>query len=182
MEAVPESRAKMRVLLDPGIIPRCKLLAVKSHIRRIGEVALAAGVSPDTLRYYERMGLLPKVSRSQSGYREYSPEAVDQVRFVRNAMRFGFALQDVAKFLRNRERGNPPCREVRAAAENILLRVDRQIKELQTARRTIRATLKDWDLRLRATPADRPAFLLQTLKTDHIATDGVRLPLRRSKN
>src|SRR5689334_3397400 len=98
---------------------------------RIGEVAQRAGISPDTLRYYERQGLLPNVRRMASGYRLYSPCAVERVRFIRNALRFGFGLQEVAKFLQASAEGHPPCKQVRAAGEEILARVDGKIRELQ---------------------------------------------------
>ena len=66
---------------------------VKPTTFRIGEAAAHAGVSPDTLRYYERRGALPKAARTSAGYRVYSEEAVVRVQFARNALRFGFSLK-----------------------------------------------------------------------------------------
>ena len=112
---------------------------------RIGEAARLAGVSPDTLRYYERMGVLPAIERTESGYREYSEAVVQRIRFVRNALRVGFSLNQVTTLLRARDSGHAPCREVRAAAEDILAGVDRQIEDLKAARRAMRDTLAAWD-------------------------------------
>ena len=133
---------------------------------QIGQLAQRTGVSTDTIRHYERLGLLPKAARTRAGYRQYSPSAVDRVMLVRHALRFGFSLRDISKFLHTRESGGAPCRDVRTSAERILAAVDRQIAELTTAREAIRETLRAWDRRLAQTPAGRPARLLDFLKTD----------------
>jgi DNA-binding transcriptional MerR regulator len=59
---------------------------------RIGEVAAQAGVSVDTVRYYERRGLLPFVSRTHSGYRVFTAQAVERIRFIKQAQEIGFSL------------------------------------------------------------------------------------------
>jgi DNA-binding transcriptional MerR regulator len=140
---------------------------------QIGELAERTGVSVDTIRHYERLGLLPKAARTDAGYRQYPPSSVDRVRLVRYALRFGFSLRDVAGFLRVRESGGTPCRDVRAAAERIMTAVDQRIAELTAARKDMGRTLRNWDRRLARTPANRPARLLESLKTDF--TD---LPIR----
>ena len=81
----------------------------------IGEAAARAGISADTIRYYERIGVLPKPPRSAAGYRRYSDAHVGRMVFVRNAARFGFPLKELAGFLKSREKGQLPCRSVRAA-------------------------------------------------------------------
>jgi DNA-binding transcriptional MerR regulator len=63
---------------------------------RIGELDERAGVSPDTIRY-ERLGLLPKPARTRAGYGQYPQSAVDRMTLVRQALRFGFSLRDVAR-------------------------------------------------------------------------------------
>ena len=136
---------------------------MSSALLRIGLVAKRASVSVDTIRYYERLGLLPKPSRTPAGYREYPDNTVDRIRLVRNAVRFGFSLREISGFLRVRDTGGKPCYQVRAAARQILERVDRQIAELTATRETMRETLQTWDQRLATTPADRPARLLDGL-------------------
>jgi DNA-binding transcriptional MerR regulator len=130
---------------------------------RIGEAAALAGVSRDTLRYYERQGLLPRTLRTPSGYRDYPTSIVGRVRFVRHALRFGFSVKQVAGFLKSRESGHPPCRTVRAAGEQILVRIDQQIAELTAARLDVTRTLAQWDERLATTPAGKPAQLLESI-------------------
>ena len=145
---------------------------------RIGQVAQRAGVSADTIRYYERLGLLPKPQRSPSGYREYTDTIVNRITLVRNAMRFGFSLLEIRGFLRVREAGGKPCHQVRHAAQTILDRVDRQILELTATRETIRDTLLTWDAQLARTPAKQTARLLEALPADSRHTPR-RPPTRR---
>jgi DNA-binding transcriptional MerR regulator len=132
---------------------------------RIGDIATQTGISRDTLRHYERVGVLPKAARTTAGYRLYAPSTVQRVRFVRNALRFGFSLKQIAGFLRARDAGCAPCRDVRNAAARLASEMDRQIDEMMQARAAIRATLAEWDLRLAATPAGRPARLLDGLSS-----------------
>jgi DNA-binding transcriptional MerR regulator len=137
-----------------------------SPLLRIGQVAQRALVSTDTIRYYERLGLLPKPHRTLAGYREYPEEAVNRITLVRNAARFGFSLLEIGGFLRVREAGGKPCHQVRQAAQTILDRVDQQIAELTATRATMRDTLQTWDVQLARTPATRPARLLEGLPSD----------------
>ncbi|MEO8499777.1 MAG: MerR family transcriptional regulator [Vicinamibacteria bacterium] len=81
-----------------------------------GELARRAGVSADTLRHYERVGVLTKPARSASNYRVYPEAALARVELVRRSLAFGFSLAELATLLRERERGAPPCRKVRALA------------------------------------------------------------------
>jgi DNA-binding transcriptional MerR regulator len=130
---------------------------------RIGELAERCGVSADTIRYYERIGLMPKAARTPAGYREYGESAIGQVRLVRNALHFGFSLKQVTAFLGVRRAGGAPCRNVHAAGVNILEAIECRIAELTESRETIRQTLELWDLRLSQTPEGRQARLLDSL-------------------
>lgn len=103
-------------------------------VLRIGEVAARTGVSRDTIRYYERLGLVPKAARTDAGYRQYPESAANRVRLVRNALQFGFSLREIGGFLRVRESGGAPCRQVRTAAERLLADVDAEIRELTAIR------------------------------------------------
>ena len=73
-----------------------------------GELARLAGVSPDTLRHYERVGVLPKPARSENNYRVYPEAALPRVLMVRRALAFGFSLPELAIVLKERESGTPP--------------------------------------------------------------------------
>jgi DNA-binding transcriptional MerR regulator len=143
--------------VEPGAAPRSSPV---EGTCTIGEAAARTGVSADTIRYYERIGLLPAPPRSEGGYRRYSADAIARILFVRGAAKFGFSLKELGGFLQARRQGRPPCRSVRAAAERLLGEMDRQLAELTRARAAMAATLADWDARL---AKGEPALLLQTL-------------------
>jgi len=132
----------------------------------IGEVASRSGETRDTIRYYERIGLVPKPIRTEAGYRQYREGIVYRLALIRNAQRFGFSLREIARFLGIRDGGGKPCHDVRAAAQRMLEAADRQITEMLETRKQIRATLKAWDAKLAATPADQPALLLDSLESE----------------
>src|SRR5258705_9863668 len=96
----------------------------------IGDVAAATGASRDTIRYYERLGLVPRPARTAAGYRQYRSGLVKRLALIRNAHRIGVSLQEIAGFLGVRDRRGRPCGDVRAAGARMMLRIDRQIAEL----------------------------------------------------
>jgi DNA-binding transcriptional MerR regulator len=131
----------------------------------IGDVAARTGESRDTIRYYERIGLVPAPIRTEAGYRQYREGVVNRLALIRNAQRFGFSLRDIAGFLGVRDGGGKPCHDVRAAAQRMFQAVDRQIADLVRTRKQMKATLKSWDAKLAATPQNQPAHLLDSLKS-----------------
>src|SRR5438067_5262149 len=126
----------MTRMLNPGVDSRVKreLSCGMDRMLTIGRLAAASGVSVDTIRYYERIRLLPKAQRTPAGYRIYPPPVVKRLHVIRGAQRFGFSLDELAAFLRVRDAGGTPCRDVRAAAQRILDAVDREIHDLAAAR------------------------------------------------
>ena len=128
-----------------------------------GSLARLAGVSTDTLRHYERLGLLAKPSRTAAGYRQYPSAALERVRLVRRALAVGFSLKDLARILRVRERGGAPCREVRALAAVKLDEMERRLEELAAVRDQLGALIKEWDRKLALTPDGERAGLLESL-------------------
>src|SRR5947207_734408 len=83
---------------------------------RSGELATACGVSPDTLRHYERIGVLPRPERGENNYRIYSASSIHRVLLIRRALAMGFTLGELATILAERDRGGTPCRKVRLLA------------------------------------------------------------------
>ena len=86
-----------------------------------GELGRLADISTDTLRFYERRGLLPLAPRTVSGYRLFPPEALARVRLIRGALSIGFSVAELAAILRERDQGGAPCRRVRELAANKLV-------------------------------------------------------------
>lgn len=117
---------------------------MKNQAIRIGELARAAGVTPDTLRYYERLGLLPAPKRSAAGYRLYDGVAAGRLRFIRKAQRLGLTLEEIRAVLDQRSRGRLPCGSVVAFAERHLARIEAQLAELTAARDALMKQLDHW--------------------------------------
>ncbi|MBQ4853360.1 heavy metal-responsive transcriptional regulator [Rhodanobacter sp. B2A1Ga4] len=100
----------------------------------IGAVAKRVGVAIDTIRYYEREGLLPEPQRRASGYRSYGESAVVQLRFIRRAKDLGFTLEEIRELLAlsaDRQRG---VKAVKQRAEKRLAAIEQRIAELQRVR------------------------------------------------
>jgi DNA-binding transcriptional MerR regulator len=154
--------------LDPGIDSKVYNPSVHDNsddngFWRIGQLAKAAGVSPDTLRHYERKGVLQKPSRSANGYRGYAPDALDRVRLVRRALSVGFTLDELSQVLKVRDRGGAPCRRVHELATEKLSSVEAQLADMSALRDELRSTLQDWDARLARNSPGSPAGLLEAL-------------------
>ena len=125
------------------------------------EAALQAGVSTDTLRVYERRGLLPAPARDANGYRRYSPEAVARVRMIQAALDAGFTLSELSRILRQRDGGGAPCREVLSIASTHLAELDARIAALSTLRDRLRQTVGQWEEQLSTAPRGSRARLLE---------------------
>jgi DNA-binding transcriptional MerR regulator len=136
---------------------------VPNHTFGIGEAARRADVSPDLIRYYERVGLLPRSQRTAGGFRRYSDDTVARLRFVRNAIRFGFTSKELAGFLKARDSGRPPCHAVRSAGQRLLKEMDDHLAVLQAARAAMAETLAAWDGILAKTSPGASAQLLTLL-------------------
>jgi DNA-binding transcriptional MerR regulator len=110
---------------------------------KIGEVATEAGVSVDTVRFYERRGVLPAPRRRPSGYREYEPSTVERIRTARALQQLGLSLDEVIAALHDHDAGRTDREEQLARLEAVVERIDAKITELRSTRRTIRDTIDD---------------------------------------
>jgi Hg(II)-responsive transcriptional regulator len=104
---------------------------------RIGTAAVQAGVNVQTLRYYERRGLLPKPPRRVSGYREFADDAVRMVRFIKRAQDLGFTLDEVEELLRLRNDKRRDRGRIRAVAERRVRQIEGKIAELQAMKKAL---------------------------------------------
>jgi DNA-binding transcriptional MerR regulator len=109
---------------------------------RSGQVAAAAGVNIETLRYYERRGLLRAPQRSLGGHRLYPPETVTMMRVIKAAQRLGFTLEEVGDLLSATRLGGRSDAGLRARAAVKLAEVDQKLAELAEVRDTLRAALE----------------------------------------
>ena len=126
-------------------------------------LARLTNVSPDTLRHYERKGVLPAPPRSDNGYRRYPLAAVTRVQLVQRALTVGFTLDELARVLKERESGGAPCRKVRALVASRLADLEQRLTALTALRDDLHTVLSEWDAALASVEPGRPALLLEGL-------------------
>jgi DNA-binding transcriptional MerR regulator len=107
---------------------------------RIGQLADAAGVTADTIRFYERRGVLPSPQRQASGYRMYSQRTVEQLRLAKTLQAHGLTLDEIIDAMAALDAGTA-CADERWRLEQVLDRIDRKLAELQELRSTVVGTL-----------------------------------------
>lgn len=104
---------------------------------KIGELADRAGVSTKTIRYYESIGLLAEPDRTPSGYRSYDVDAVERLRFVRDAQATGLTLSEIASVVELKDAGQRSCAHTTALLDRHLAELDEQIARLHAARNAL---------------------------------------------
>jgi MerR family mercuric resistance operon transcriptional regulator len=104
----------------------------------IGRLAKQAGVNLETVRFYERRGLLPKPPRSASGYRLFPSDAAQRLRFIRRAKELGFSLKEIRELLSLRVSRTTTSRDIRTRAEVKIANIDAKIKSLESIKKTLR--------------------------------------------
>lgn len=104
------------------------------HTMRIGELASRSGISPQTIRYYENIGVLPDAMRMPNGYRNYDDSAVKRLAFIRDAQTSGLSLTEIQMVLEMKDSGEPTCGHVIEMLQGHLSEVDRQIGDLERTR------------------------------------------------
>lgn len=108
----------------------------------IGHLAKETGVNLETVRYYERRGLLPKPPRSASGYRLFPAEAARRLRFIRRAQELGFSLREIRELLALRVSPRANSAEIRARAEAKIGDIETKIRTLESMKKTLRKLTK----------------------------------------
>lgn len=104
---------------------------------KVSELAEKGGVSPDTVRYYEKEGLLAEPARTHSGYRQYDEAAVERLHFIRGARTLGLKLGDIQELLAIRDRGACPCGHTQKLLEQKVVEIDAEIRQLRTLKRDL---------------------------------------------
>ena len=105
---------------------------------RIGELARRSGVQAVTIRYYEQVALLPAPPRSAGGYRQYSPEHITRLQFLRRCRDLGFSIAEIRSLLNLAERTDQSCEAVTQLATQHLIAVREKIADLKRLERTLR--------------------------------------------
>ena len=110
---------------------------------RIGQLAQRAGVNIDTIRFYERQGILPEPPRRESGYRDYPPETVGLIRFIKRAQELGFTLREARELLNLRSVPRGICGDVLKHARSKVAQIDEKIRDLQAMRDALSKLIAD---------------------------------------
>lgn len=137
---------------------------------RSGELSQLTGVSTDTLRHYERQGILKRPPRTEGNYRQYEASAKQRVELIQRAVRIGFTLAELREILEERDRGGAPCRRVRELLGAKISHVQEQLRDLQLLRRELDQLRKTWDARLRKKKRGEPAHLLDNIPPNRSRT------------
>ena len=134
-----------------------------SRSMKIGEVAKRSGVGVETLRFYERQGLLGRPSRTESGYRLYGDEVLEQLDFIKKAQALGFSLAEIGRVMAESRAGQSPCREVREIVRARLRELDERLAELKRHRNALARTLREWD-----ETGDLPGHVCGLIEGSHV--------------
>jgi len=148
-------------------------------LMRIGELAGAVGVEASTIRYYESVGVLPEPARTRSGYRAYTSEDVERLRFVTLARSLGVGLDDIRQILALRDEGEAPCSYVRGVLDRQVDAVEERIRQLQALSKELRR-LQEAARSLPDTGADDPCVchILQPAGRRHRRDDETKVTRR----
>jgi Cd(II)/Pb(II)-responsive transcriptional regulator len=98
---------------------------------RIGKLASMAGSQPETVRYYERLGLLPSPERTEGNYRIYDENHLERLRFIRNCRAVGMSLEEVQRLLYFRDRPDLACHEINRLLDTHIAKVGEQLRDLR---------------------------------------------------
>ena len=123
---------------------------------QIGSVAKKAGLSVDTIRFYERNALLPRATRSEGGFRQYGEDDIETLGFVRRTQGLGFTLGEVRELLALRQNRLQPCAPVRRRLEQKLVHVHDKLSDLQKLERDLRHALRSCNRELNKRSAHCP--------------------------
>jgi DNA-binding transcriptional MerR regulator len=113
-----------------------------SHPARIGQVAHKTGLSIDTIRFYEKQGLLKRSPRTEGGFRLFGSGEIEALKFVRKAQELGFSLSEIRELLVLRAEHVPACSHVKELLDQKLTAVEKKIMELQSLERSLKLALR----------------------------------------
>lgn len=111
---------------------------------QVSQLAKKAGVSPDTVRFYTKEGLLRPTKSPENGYQNYSTSDFQRLTFARKARQLGFSLKEIQAILEQADDHHSPCPMVRGLFEKHLVKVEQQIEELQSLRRRMLDAVDVW--------------------------------------
>ena len=121
-------------------------MLTQAQPQQIGPVAKASGVPIKTIRYYEELGLLKAVGRTEGGYRLFDGDIFARLNFIKRAQSLGLSLAEIKEFLEVHDRGELPCDHVKAKLVNKVADIDQQIQQLQVLKLELEGLLSGWEI------------------------------------
>lgn len=110
-------------------------------VQQIGAISKASGVPIKTIRYYEELGLLQSVERTEAGYRLFGSDVLSRLQFIKRAQRLGLSLADIKTFLDVHDQGHLPCDQVRTKLQEKIVEIDRQLEQLHILKQELQELL-----------------------------------------
>lgn len=111
----------------------------------IGQVTALSGIPIRTIRYYESLGLIQSIGRTEGGFRQFSSNVLTRLSFIKRAQSLGLSLQEIGEILEVYDGGKPACDEIHHKLKDKISEIDRQIEQLLTLREELRGLLSGWD-------------------------------------
>jgi MerR family transcriptional regulator, copper efflux regulator len=112
---------------------------------KIGEVSKLSGIGIETLRFYEKSGLLDRPHRTGSGYRLYDSEVLERLAFIKRAQVLGFSLDEIKRIIAEKRAGQSPCAEVREIVRQRLVELDERLAQMRRYRKELAQALGEWE-------------------------------------
>lgn len=116
-------------------------MVVQDELKLIGSVAKESGLPIKTIRYYEELGLLKTMGRTEGGYRLFSADVFTRLNFIKRAQNLGMSLSEIHEFLDVHDQGEFPCAQVQEKLKDKLADIDRQIQQLQILKQELKRIL-----------------------------------------
>ena len=121
------------------------MLAQDNKLLLIGQVTAFSGVPIRTIRYYESLGLIQSLGRTEGGFRQFSADVLSRLSFIKRAQSLGLSLQEIGEILQIYDGGKPACDEIQHKLKDKISEIDRQIEQLLTLRDELKGLVSEWD-------------------------------------
>ncbi|BDA68647.1 Transcriptional Regulator, MerR family [Rivularia sp. IAM M-261] len=120
-------------------------MLLQENTKQIGAVAKESGVPIKTIRYYEELGLLKAIGRTEGGFRLFDSDVLSRLHFIKRAQSLGLSLSEIKDFLAVHDQGNLPCNDIKARLQNKVIAIDKQIQELLMFKQELEELLSGWE-------------------------------------
>lgn len=120
-------------------------MLVQEELKRIGSVAKESGLPIKTIRYYDELGLLKTLGRTEGNYRLFNSDVFSRLRFIKRAQGLGLSLLEIKEFLEVHDQGDLPCDHIKVKLEDKLSQIEQQIQQLQILKQELKGLLSGWE-------------------------------------